>query len=135
MSRLFSKATTLPTLLVWATVIFVVPALYSQSQYSSSEDFAKYARKLRENALLKVEPQVFIPTTGRSSLSRYPWKRKIVTTTFWVGEKPTKNNPVPNTASSWDKNWVKSFGGYDNPDPKMRRNYRPKNFTPKENPF
>src|SRR5688572_19018094 len=26
---------------------------------------------------------------------KYPWKKNIVTTTFWVGEQPTKNNPVP----------------------------------------
>ena len=34
-----------------------------ESPYESSADFAKYAMKLREQALLKVEPQVFVPTT------------------------------------------------------------------------
>jgi hypothetical protein len=29
----------------------------AQSQYESSTDFAKYAMKLRENALLKIEPK------------------------------------------------------------------------------
>ncbi|PYL44311.1 MAG: hypothetical protein DMF42_01625, partial [Verrucomicrobia bacterium] len=27
---------------------------------------------------------------------RYPWKKNIVTTVFWIGEKPSANNPVPN---------------------------------------
>ena len=34
---------------------------------------------------------------------RYPWKKNIVTTVFWVGEQPSGNNPVPNRRSSWDK--------------------------------
>ena len=26
---------------------------------------------------------------------RYPWKSNIVTTVFWIGEKPSANNPSP----------------------------------------
>src|SRR5947199_6887696 len=36
---------------------------------------------------------------------RYPWKKNIVTTVFWIGEQPSGNNPVPNRVSSWDKDW------------------------------
>ena len=36
---------------------------------------------------------------------RYPWKKNIVTTVFWIGEQPSRNNPVPNRISAWDKNW------------------------------
>ena len=68
----------------------------AQSPYESSADFAKYAMKLREQAMLKVEPQVFVPTSSRTSTLRYPWKTNIVTTVFWIGEQPTANNPVPN---------------------------------------
>ena len=57
----------------------------AQSPYESSADFARYAMKLRAQALLKVEPQVFVPTTSRFSTSRYPWKTDIVTTIFWIG--------------------------------------------------
>ena len=64
---------------------------------------------------------------------KYSWKHDIVTTTFWVGEKPTKNNPVPNHASSWDGQWAKHYGGYD--DPNNRDGYLPANFTPQQNPF
>ncbi|HWB59247.1 MAG TPA: hypothetical protein VG733_07135 [Chthoniobacteraceae bacterium] len=67
--------------------------------------------------------------------TRYPWKEKIVTTTFWVGELPTKNNPVPNTVSSWDPNWAINYGGFDNPDSTGRKDFIPVDFTPRQNPF
>jgi hypothetical protein len=113
-----------------------VPALaQSGSPYESSADFAKYAMKLREQALLKVEPQVFIPTTSRPTTARFPWKTSIVTTVFWIGESAGGNNPVPNYKSSWDANWQNSYGGFDTPEPSSRRNYVPVNFTPRQNPF
>ena len=68
----------------------------STSPYATAGDFAKYAMKLREQALLKVEPQVLIPTSSRPAVQRYPWKMNIVTTVFWVGEQASGNNPVPN---------------------------------------
>ncbi len=130
---------------------------FGQAQYESSTDFAKYAMKLRENALLKVEPKVIMsPTktvftgsgqryeTGPSLMGRGeygigggrgPWKLNIVTTIFWIGERPSGNNPVPNDRSSWDKYWSSSYGGYDNPDGAARRNYIPVNFVPRQNPF
>lgn len=106
-----------------------------QSPISSSTDFQKYARVLRENALLKIAPQVVAPSNFRSGFNRYPWKRQIVTTVFWVGEHPSANNPVPNYKSSWDASWAKNFGGYDDPDPARRRNFLPVRFTPRQNPF
>jgi len=93
--------------------------------------------KLREQALLKVEPQVFVPTASRTSTARYPWKINIVTTVFWIGEQPTANNPVPNVRSAWDANWTSNYGGFDTPDPTQRRkgDYIPASFTPRQNPF
>lgn len=70
--------------------------------------------------------------------SNYPWKRQIVTTVFWIGERPTANNPVPNDKSSWDVEWVRNYGGYDNPDPRARSesDYTPVAISaPKQNPF
>jgi hypothetical protein len=58
-----------------------------------------------------------------------------VTTTFWVGENATKNNPVPNHASSWDGKWAQNYGGLDDPDRKARANFIPVKFTPRQNPF
>jgi hypothetical protein len=109
----------------------------AQSPYVSSSDFAKYAMKLRESAILKMEPQVVIPTTSRTLgvSGKYPWKTKIVTTTFWIGEPAGGNNPVHNVSSSWDLNWETSYGGYDNPNPGARRGYIPANFIPRQNPF
>ncbi len=83
---------------------------------------------------------IFAPTAGMMPPPSGPghqfaWKTNIVTTTFWIGEQPTKNNPVPNVSSSWDRNWTKNYGGYDNPDPSRRREYIPANFTPRQNPF
>ena len=112
-----------------------IVASRAQSPYESSADFAKYAMKLREQAMLKVEPQVFVPTTSRTSTTRYPWKTNIITTVFWIGELPTENNPVPNTKSSWDANWAANYGGYDTPDASQRRNFIPVSFTPRQNPF
>jgi len=66
---------------------------------------------------------------------RYLWRRGIITTIFWIGERPRGNNPVPNFRSSWDKYWYYSYGGYDNPDPGSRRNFIPINFVPRQNPF
>jgi len=83
-------------LLATASLLFG-GAAFAQTQYESSTDFAKYAMKLRENALLKVEPKVIMSPTrstftgdgpryqtgpslmGRSNGlaiggGRYPWK-------------------------------------------------------------
>jgi hypothetical protein len=109
----------------------------SSSPYATAGDFAKYAMKLREQALLKVEPQVLIPTSSHPAVQRYPWKMNIVTTVFWVGEQASGNNPVPNYKSCWDYNWTGSYGGTD--DPNGRRDSSgasiPVAFTPKQNPF
>jgi len=42
----------------------------STSPYATAADFAKYAMKLREQAMLKVEPQVLIPTSSRPAVQR-----------------------------------------------------------------
>jgi hypothetical protein len=108
----------------------------AQSPYKSSEDFARYAMKLRENALLQIEPKVFVPTTSRGGMlgGKYPWKTNIVTTIFWVGESATFRNPVHNRSSSWDADWAANFGGFDDPNPAARAGFLPR-FIPKQNPF
>jgi len=79
------------------------------------------------------------PVISRNALSggpgRYHWKRDIVTTIFWVGERPGGHNPVPNLRSSWDRFWSYNYGGYDNPDAGARRNFIPVKFVPRQNPF
>jgi hypothetical protein len=80
-------------------------------------------------------PRVFAPTRPRTTYTRYPWKRRITATVFWIGELPTENNPTPNTKSAWDQRWVHSYGGYDDPKDSGRDGFRPKNFEPGQNPF
>ena len=67
----------------------------STSPYATSADFAKYAMRLREQALLKVEPQVFVPTSSRPATQRFPWKTNIVTTVFWIGEQAAEQQSGP----------------------------------------
>jgi hypothetical protein len=107
----------------------------SSAPYATAADFAKYAMKLREEALLKVEPQVYVPTSSRPAVQRYPWKTTIVTTVFWIGEQAGGNNPVPNIRSAWDANWTNNYGGFDNPEKSDRRDFIPTAFVPRQNPF
>lgn len=80
-------------------------------------------------------PQVFAPTRPRTVYTRFPWRRDITATVFWIGETPTANNPVPNTKSAWDQSWTENYGGFDDPDKEARKGYIPEKFTPEENPF
>jgi hypothetical protein len=111
------------------------------SPFSEKAEFTRYAERLREGVIQSLEPEIRSPAlAGTSSQSllnigRYPWKNNIITTTFWVGESATTNNPVHNRSSSWDLSWKESFGGFDNPDPSKRRGYLPSGFVPKLNPF
>ena len=111
--------------------------------HSGPDTTAKAARPAHAPATALTPPATaitFAPTLVAApalpvAQDRYPWKRDIVTTTFWIGEKPAKNNPVPNHASSWDANWAKNYGGTDSPDRDDRVDYRPASFVPGQNPF
>jgi len=110
------------------TLVFIaLPSLgFAQTSYESSADFLKYAEKLRESAILKMEPQVSIPTESRmlGVSNRYPWKTQIVTTIFSI-----------EGASAWDPKWRQNYGGADSPNPDKRRNFVPAGFVPRLNPF
>jgi hypothetical protein len=99
---------------------------------------SKKSNAPKDDSLLKVDPIVYTPAPNSAPpfdvpAERFPWRKEIVTTTFWIGEKPTANNPVPNRSSSWDANWSKNYGGYD--DPEKRNGFVPAKFTPRQNPF
>jgi hypothetical protein len=110
----------------------------SKKSKSAKDDKSETPKK---DSILNMEPMSFSPPPVTSPLplsepgERYPWKKEIVTTVFWIGEKPTVNNPVPNRASSWDPNWTKNYGGLDDPDKSHRRDFIPVKFTPGQNPF
>jgi hypothetical protein len=107
------------------------------------------AKRLRESVLSKTDLSPVTPLSPMTPLSppaprlltpgigqqQAQWKTGIVTTTFWVGENATKNNPVPNHASSWDPKWAQNYGGFDNPDRAQRADFIPAKFVPQQNPF
>src|SRR6266704_521912 len=100
---------------------------------------SKKSEKKSEESRVGVESLAFAPSHLRaappSPEQPYPCKPQIVTTVFWIGEKPSENNPVPNRSSSWDKEWAKSYGGFDDPNSARRQDYTPVKFTPRQNPF
>src|SRR5213075_501298 len=61
-------------------------------------------------------PRVYAPTRPREVAPKYPWRKNIPITIFWIGEPPGENNPTPNHASSWDPNWQLNYGGFDDPN-------------------
>jgi hypothetical protein len=95
--------------------------------------------KPRGDGLVSVDSLAFAPrhlkTAPAKPSERFAWRKEIVTTLFWIGERPSGNNPTPNRASSWDKDWTKNYGGFDDPNPTNRSNYIPVTFTPRQNPF
>ena len=106
------------------------------SVFSQSAPIQKpFAKEKSESGPLVFTPTAATVPAARGLGHQFAWKTNIVTTTFWIGEKPSANNPVPNRSSSWDHNWSQSYGGYDNPDRAQRRDLIPVNFTPRQNPF
>jgi len=126
-----------------AVLLASIASLFAHGAVSKAEPaktkFSKNSEKTRDDRVLDVSSLAFTPGQLASERlqpgQRCPWKSNIVTTIFWIGEKPSGSNPVPNRTSSWDKEWTKNYGGMDDPDPARRSNYMPVNFTPKLNPF
>ena len=75
------------------------------------------------------------PLTAHPSADVFPWKTNVVTTVFWVGEQQVKDKTSPQHESVWDKDWLKNFGGVDDPEPAARHDYIPISFVPSQNPF
>lgn len=69
-----------------------------------------------------------------AAVNQNPIHRSISTTYFWAGEEAGKENKdISNLPSAWDEQWVKHFGGVD--DPGKRNGLVVASFSPKENPF
>ena len=101
-----------------------------KNRRSSSELFTFEA----DDWSLSAMPQTNPPRSG--TVAQYPWRKAIVTTTFWIGEGPGENNPVPNRKSCWDPRWVENYGGTDSPNRSERlMTFIPRGFTPRQNPF
>lgn len=127
------------TIAVLLSSVSAVVAPSAPAQVSTAKfKLNKKENRLSENVLLKVDPIGYTPPLSFNppkGEARFPWKKNIVTTVFWIGENPSGNNPVPNHASSWDAAWAKNYGGYDDPNPARRQDYIPAKFTPRQNPF
>ena len=65
--------------------------------------------------------------------SKYPWKKNIVTTCFWIGEGSTSYSDTTNQGSAWDTQWTEDYGGMD--DPSRRIGFLPRRFAATQNPF
>jgi len=125
-----------------AALLSSISALFGHGTITKAEPtkakLSKKSEQQSDESRVGIESLVFAPHLRSAAPSRsqcYPWKRQIVTTVFWIGEKPSENNPVPNRSSSWDKNWSQSYGGFDDPNPSHRSDYTPVKFTPRQNPF
>jgi hypothetical protein len=127
-----------------AVLLSSVSSLFAHSTPAKAEPakvkLSKKSDRFSEDLMLNVDSIAFAPRHLSSppppqAGERYPWKRQIVTTVFWIGEAPSGNNPVPNHSSSWDKDWARSYGGFDDPTPARRSDYMPVKFTPRQNPF
>lgn len=127
-----------------AVLLSSVSALFTHTAAgavpTSNVKVSKKSNAPKDDSLLKIDPIAFSPSASADPPlnkpgERFPWKNQIVTTTFWIGEKPSANNPVPNRTSSWDANWTKNYGGYDDPEPSRRHDFHPVKFTPRQNPF
>jgi len=139
--RLFMKPGTITHTV--AVLLSSISSLFAHSAPAKAQPnkvkASKKSDKLSEDLLVNVDSLVFAPRhltlPASQAGERFPWKRDIVTTVFWIGEEPSGNNPVPNRASSWDRNWTGNYGGFDDPNPAHRSNYIPVKFTPRQNPF
>ena len=127
-----------------AVLLSSVSALFAHSATGavpkSKEKVSKKSNSPKGSDLLKVDPMTYTPLVSADPPlhkpgEQFPWKSEIVTTTFWIGEKPSANNPVPNRSSSWDPNWTKNYGGFDDPEKSKRHDFIPVKFTPQQNPF
>jgi hypothetical protein len=125
---------------IFRTSAFVATSFLSLLPHGVAKaESGKLSKRLRESVLTKPDllaaPLSGISDPPKVGVEKFQWKTSIVTTTFWVGENATKNNPVPNHASSWDGKWAQSYGGTDDPDKNARANFIPIKFTPGQNPF
>jgi len=127
-----------------AVILSSISSLFAHGTSEKAEPpktkFSKKSQRSADDRVLDVTSIAFSPGQLLSAArpergQRYPWKKNIVTTVFWIGEQPSGNNPVPNRTSSWDKNWTRNYGGFDDPNPSHRSNYIPVKFRPRQNPF
>lgn len=60
-------------------------------------------------------PRKYLRASEVGLSSKFPWRKNIVTTTFWIGQGSSGYNSTTNYKSAWDQAWTKNFGGVDCP--------------------
>jgi hypothetical protein len=128
---------------IWVSSLTSIFAAHALMAKTDIKELTKASKKLRPSQSQNAGEESISPSTQgemqdppAQGADRYPWKKQIVTTVFWVGEKPTRGNPVPNHKSSWDAKWAANYGGTDTPDAAKRTHeFIPADFVPRQNPF
>src|SRR5438552_3871406 len=103
----------------FAALLSSVSSLFAHGAVTKAEPtkvkLSKKSEKKSDESRVGVDSLTFAPTRLRSAPPSpgepYPWRCQIVTTVFWIGEKPSENNPA------------------------RRQDYTPVKFTPRQNPF
>lgn len=137
-----------PTAVLFSSIFVAFPAVSRgdittskpvKSKFTKSAGGSRSRTDFFDKPKSATLPRVFAPMRVRKTTKGapvYPWRNKIFTTVFWVGEAPTQGNPTPNHVSSWDTRWVHNYGGYDDPRRVNRGwDFSPKGFAPGLNPF
>src|SRR5229473_5484366 len=86
-----------------AALLSSISSLFAHGAVTKAEPskvkLSKKSEKKSDESNVGVDSLAFAPTHLRSAPpapgESYPWKQQIVTTVFWIGEKPSENNPVP----------------------------------------
>src|SRR5207249_4166006 len=124
-----------------AVILSSITSLFAHGTPSKSEPaktkFSKKSQRSGDDRSFDVTSLAFTPgqLARNAPGQRFPWKSQIVTTLFWIGEKPAGNNPIPNRTSSWDKEWTKNYGGSDDPDRAYASKTNRAKCPPRPNPI
>src|SRR5438045_9276409 len=80
----------------------------------AKEEISKKSDRTSEDSFsLLRTTTAFVPTREDPPrhAERYPWKKEIVTTVFWIGEPPTANNPIPTRSIEGDQHGTQPYSG------------------------
>lgn len=104
----------------------------TESVSDESKENPIATRQLSTSIAVSEEQSVVSSVVSESG---YPVHKNISVTFFWAGEEAgADNHDISNLPSAWDEEWVRHFGGVDDPR-KRTADYFPAKFMPKENPF
>ena len=75
-----------------AAAFLVGGIIVADCRAQSADEFAKHARLLGGQLRQDVKPEAQT-VLRKSSIPRYPWKKDIGTSVFWIGQPAPKNQP------------------------------------------